>query len=111
MGKKSRKIRSPKFQKKFAAKLGNLRTAITNTVETIVEEVAEKVEEIIEEVVEKKPNALRTLETTEAPVVELKTETKKAKTKTTRKPRTPRKPRAPRKSRTSTAKKTATTKE
>ena len=51
MGKKSRKIRSPKFQKKFAAKLGNLRTAITNTVETIVEEVAEKVEEIIEEVV------------------------------------------------------------
>jgi len=108
MGKRSRRIRSPKFQKKFATKLGNLRAAITNTAETIVEEVAEKVEEIIEEVVEKKPNALRTLETaetTEPPVAELKPEPKKAKAKTTRKPRAPRKPKA------STAKKTATTKE
>ncbi len=34
-------MRNPKFQKKFATKLGNLRAAITNTVETIVEEVAE----------------------------------------------------------------------
>ena len=105
MGKKSRRMRNPKFQKKFATKLGNLRAAITNTAETIIEEVAEKVEEIIEEVVEKKPNALRTLETTEPPVAELKPEPKKAKAKTTRKPRAPRKPRA------STAKKTTTTKE
>jgi hypothetical protein len=105
MGKRSRRMRSPKFQKKFATKLGNLRAAITNTAETIVEEVAEKVEEIIEEVVEKKPNALRILETTEPPVAELKPEPKKAKAKTTRKPRAPRKPKA------STAKKTTTTKE
>tara|TARA_B100001027_G_C16101038_1_gene256093 strand:+ start:108 stop:434 length:327 start_codon:yes stop_codon:yes gene_type:complete len=108
MGKRSRRMRSPKFQKKFATKLGNLRAAITNTAETIVEEVAEKVEEIIEEVVEKKPNALRTLETTEPPVAELRPEPKKAKAKTTR---TPRKARTPRKPRASTAKKTATTKE
>ena len=87
MGKRSRRMRSPKFQKKFATKLGNLRTAITNTAETIVE----KVEEIIEEVVEKNPNALRTLEktteTTEAPVAELKPEPKKAKAKAPKKPR------------------------